>query len=105
MKQVRLSDLSDDASQVQTPEFLNGENITLPMLDTDIAEIKRTYFWEILVETVKRNPLYPNIAGYAWDNVLNKDPSITPKQLASLLSISLGEAMVIIDEFFTLHDH
>ncbi len=105
MKQARLSDLSDDDSPIQPPEIVSSGSVPLPMLDTNIAELKRTYFWEILVETVKRNPLYPNIAGYAWNNILNNNPSITPKQLASLLSISLGEAMVIIDEFVTLQTH
>ncbi len=100
VKQVRLSDVADDDSQIVSSEPVETPLI-LPMLDIGVEEMKSTKFWAILVETVKRNPLYPNLAAYAWNNILNANPSISPKELAGQLSISLGEALVIIDEYYS----
>ncbi len=67
------------------------------MMDIDLSEFKANPLWPILVETTMRNPLYSGLAGYYRNKILPKDPDISPKELASKLSISIGEALVILD--------
>jgi len=54
--------------------------------------------WQILQETVHSMIMYPHHKAYTRDFILNEQPDITPKELAAKLSISLGEAMVILFE-------
>jgi len=54
--------------------------------------------WPILQETVHSIIMYPHHKAYTRDVILNEQPDITPKELAAKLSISLGEAMVILFE-------
>lgn len=67
------------------------------MLDLNPADFKSNPLWPVLVETTMRNPLYPNLAGYTRNQVLPTNPNISAKELASKLSISIGEALVILD--------
>ncbi|MHA1933908.1 MAG: hypothetical protein ACW97A_01385 [Candidatus Thorarchaeota archaeon] len=66
-------------------------------IDIDLGDFKTHALWPILVETAQRNPLYAGLVGYTRDVVLPKDPDIGVKKLAHKLSISLGEALVILD--------
>jgi hypothetical protein len=55
--------------------------------------------WSILVETVKGDVvLFPNLKGYVQGQILPREPDISPKELASRLSISIGTAMVLLSE-------
>ena len=54
--------------------------------------------WPILQETVHSIIMYPHHKAYTREVILNEQPDITPKELAAKLSISLGEAMVILFE-------
>ncbi|MFX1465367.1 MAG: hypothetical protein ACFFA5_02700 [Promethearchaeota archaeon] len=55
--------------------------------------------WSILVETVKSDVvLFPNLKGYVQAQILPREPDISPKELASLLNISIGTAMVLLSE-------
>jgi transcription initiation factor IIE alpha subunit len=54
--------------------------------------------WTILQETVHSIIMYPHHKAYTRDVMLNEQQDITPKELAAKLSISLGEAMVILFE-------
>ncbi|UCE11287.1 MAG: hypothetical protein JSW61_04950 [Candidatus Thorarchaeota archaeon] len=98
LRQRRLTDKTEDEG--------NGPKKTLSLperpavtIDFDIRDFKGTQFWDVLVESVKRNPLFANISGYAKTKVLPKAPNISVRELASKLSISIGEAMVILDDF------
>jgi hypothetical protein len=42
--------------------------------------------------------MYPYHKAYVRDRMLNKHPEMKPRELASALGISLGEALVIIYE-------
>jgi len=57
--------------------------------------------WTILQETVHSMIMYPHHKAYTRDVILNEQPDITPKELAAKLSISLGEAIVILYELKT----
>lgn len=54
--------------------------------------------WPILVETVHAMVMFPHHKAYVRDFVLHEQPDVTPKDLATKLSIPLGEALVILYE-------
>ena len=54
--------------------------------------------WSILVEVVKSLPLYAEHKAYVRDRVLPEKPDISAEELAALLGITLGEAMVLLSE-------
>ena len=55
--------------------------------------------WRILIETARNNPLFSNNAGYAHTHIIPNNPTITPKELASKLSITVGEALAILEGY------
>jgi len=54
--------------------------------------------WLILVETAQRLPLYSAHKAYIRDKILPENPSVSPEELARRLDMTLGEAIVILDE-------
>jgi hypothetical protein len=54
--------------------------------------------WRLLVETVHTSVMYSNHKAYTRATVLQENPNITPDELAHLLNMSLGAALVILDE-------
>lgn len=54
--------------------------------------------WPVLVETVHAMIMYSHHKAYARDVVLHEQPDITSQNLATKLSIPLGEALVILYE-------
>ena len=76
---------------------LRKEQTSTRLIDIDLSDFKAHPLWTILVETARRNPLYPGLAGYIRDQILPSNPNIEPRELASKLAISVGEAMVILD--------
>ena len=54
--------------------------------------------WQILVDTVHTNVMYPHHKAYTRDTVLTDQPQITAQELALKLNISLGESLVILYE-------
>ena len=61
-------------------------------------DYRRDPLWPILVEVVKENPVYEGHKIRVRDEILPKKPDITPEELSKLLSIPIGEALVILDE-------
>ena len=61
-------------------------------------ELKRNPLWLILLETVKKLPLYSNHKLYVYEYILPKNKDITPEMLAQELDITLGESIVILYE-------
>jgi len=64
----------------------------------DLEEYTKEKLWPILVETVHAMVMYPHHKAYTRDVLLHENPDITPSELASRLSIPLGEALVILYE-------
>ncbi len=97
LKQARLD------KRTQSPPNLDGirtnqrERVPTRLMDIDLSEFKTSPLWPILVETTMGSPLYPGLVGYIHDQIIPKNPEISPKELASKLSISIGEALVILD--------
>jgi len=61
-------------------------------------EYMREKLWPILVETVRASVMYPSHKAYTRETVLLEKPDISASELTNRLSISLGEALVILHE-------
>ena len=81
-----------DISEMKKPRYRSGRTIEI-----DLKDFKLHPLWDILLETVRSNPTFANLAGYARQHILSETPNISPKELASKLSITVGEALAILD--------
>jgi hypothetical protein len=77
--------------KAEEPRPVPSEEKTAPARD----------WWAILQETVKSMVLFPHHMAYTRDHILPSRPSITPEELAIQLDISLGVALVILDQLKT----
>jgi len=66
-------------------------------IDINIADFKSHPLWLLLRETARNNPLYAGNAGYVEEYILPENPKISAKELANRLSITVGEALVILE--------
>lgn len=97
MKQARLDKRQYNPPNLDDLKAIRREKASTRFLEYNLAECKANPLWPILVETTQRSPLYRGLVGYVQSEVLPNNPQITPKELASDLSISPGEALVILD--------
>jgi hypothetical protein len=63
-----------------------------------LDDYSKQKLWLLLVETVHANVMYPSHKSYTRDVILLARPQISAEELASKLSMPLGEALVILDE-------
>jgi hypothetical protein len=63
-----------------------------------LEEYMKEKLWSILVETVHASVMYPSHKAYTRETILQEKPDITASELANRLSMSLGEALVILHE-------
>jgi hypothetical protein len=54
--------------------------------------------WQLLVETVHASVMYPTHKAYIRDTILPRKSDVTATELAVLLGMPLGEALVILGE-------
>ena len=54
--------------------------------------------WEILVETARALPMYKFHKRYVERSILPEKPQISAKEMALLMGIPLGEAIIILEE-------
>jgi hypothetical protein len=54
--------------------------------------------WQILIETVHALPMYKHHKRYVENSVLPEKPRISAKEMALLMGVPLGEAIVILEE-------
>ncbi|MBS3794706.1 MAG: hypothetical protein KGY80_07405 [Candidatus Thorarchaeota archaeon] len=101
-QQHKLTDKSIDSQEKgdysDTKTALEREVQSTRLIDIDLTDFKSHPLWRILVETARRNPMYSGLCGYIRNNILEEEPNIGVRELASRLSISIGEALVILDE-------
>ena len=64
----------------------------------NLEEYTKEKLWLILVETVHKAVMYPSHKAYVRDKILHEKPDITSIELANRISMSFGEALVILDE-------
>ena len=98
MKQKRLTDKQEDSRAASPVAPTMSDALSTRFIELDPADFKGHPLWKILVETARRNPLYPGLTSYIREEILPKEPTINPRELASRLSISVGEALVLLDD-------
>jgi len=54
--------------------------------------------WKLLTETVRALPMYKHHKHFVEDVMLKEKPNISSQELAVQLDITLGEAVVLLDE-------
>ena len=64
----------------------------------NLDEFTKEKLWLILVDTVHTAVMYPSHKAYTRDVILREKPNVSLTELASRLNMSLGEALVILDE-------
>ena len=95
LKQVRLTDTTGKKAKSKKASSASSIEPTR-LLDFDLTGLTNESLWPILVETARRSPLYANLTGYIRDEILPKESEVSVRELASRLSISVGEALVIL---------
>jgi len=85
---------NDALPDVRSIQYESGRTI-----DIDVADFKGHPLWNILIETARNNPLFLNNAAYAHNYIIPQNPTITPKELASKLAITVGEALAILEGY------
>jgi hypothetical protein len=63
-----------------------------------LEDYMKEKLWSILVETVHASVMYPSHKAYTREMILHEKPDITASELASRMSMPLGEALVILHE-------
>ncbi len=100
MRQAKLTDstktkeTSKKPVNVHSVKYESGRTI-----DINVADFKGHPLWPILIETARNNPLFAGNAGYAQNHIIPEDPKITARELASKLSITVGEALAILEGY------
>ena len=63
-----------------------------------LEEDMKEKLWPVLVETIHASVMYPSHKAYTRETILQEKPDITASELASRMSMPLGEAIVILHE-------
>lgn len=61
-------------------------------------ELTKEKLWQLLVEAVHANVMYPTHKSYKRDVILRAKPDTSADELAMKLNMPLGEALVILSE-------
>jgi len=101
LKQERLTKHTKDPTSIpmDVPKVRSIKYESGRTLDIDVADFKGHPLWTILIETARSNPLFVNRAGIAHSQIIPKNPTITPKELAHELAITVGEALAILEGY------
>ena len=62
------------------------------------AASQRDDLWALLVDTVHALPMYKHHKRYVEEVMLKERPDISAKELAVQINVTLGEAVVMLDE-------
>ncbi len=72
--------------------------IQLSLIAMAPEEFSKDKLWQLLVEAVHANVMYPTHKAYTRDVLLKAEPEISAEELASKLEMPLGEAIIILFE-------
>jgi hypothetical protein len=64
----------------------------------NLDDYSKEKLWQLLVEAVHASVMYPTHKSYTRDTVLPTHPEVPAAELAQMLGMPLGEALVILDE-------
>ena len=101
LKQERLTRILGETAQKSDSDENKALQIKIEstrLIDIDPTEFKTHPLWKILVETARRSPLYAGLSGYCKNKILPHQPNISVKELARKMSISIGEALVLLHD-------
>jgi len=68
------------------------------MIIMNLDEFTKEKLWTILVDTVHTSVMYPSKKAYVRDFILPERPDVTALELSGRLNMSLGVAIVILNE-------
>jgi hypothetical protein len=68
------------------------------MITMNLDEFTKEKLWTILVEAIHASVMYPSNKAYVRDFILPSKPDVTAQELSGRLNMSLGEAIVVLDE-------
>ncbi|MFW9848148.1 MAG: hypothetical protein ACFFF4_03355 [Candidatus Thorarchaeota archaeon] len=97
MKQDRLTKHTKSRSIKAVDKPRPRRTTSIKFMDIDLSDFKSNPLWPILVDTIEKSPLYNGHVGYYRNKILPSNPDITPEELAHKLSITIGEALVILN--------
>ena len=60
--------------------------------------LQKDELWKLLVDTVHSLPMYKHHKHFVEDVMLKEKPDISPQELAVQINVTLGEAIVLLDE-------
>jgi hypothetical protein len=64
----------------------------------NIEEYSKQQLWQLLVGAVHLSVMYPTHKAYTRDAIMPTQADVSALELAERLGMSLGEALVILDE-------
>lgn len=105
MKQEKLTKQNKDNvsdSTIKPKKSKTTKKESDHIFDINVADFRGHPLYSLLIETAKSNPLFAGNAGYTQNYILPKNPNISAKELASTLSITVGEALAILEGRQTL---
>jgi hypothetical protein len=64
----------------------------------DLEQYSKDQLWQMLVATAHSSVMFNTHKAYTRDRVLPEKPDVKAEELAIQINMSLGEALVILDE-------
>lgn len=64
----------------------------------DLEAYSKEQLWQLLQEAVHASVMYPTHKSYTRDTILPQNTEVSASELAEMLGMPLGEALVILDE-------
>jgi hypothetical protein len=64
----------------------------------NLDEYSKERLWQLMVEVVHANVMYPTHKAYTRDVFLHATPDLSAEELAAKLGMPLAEALVILSE-------
>jgi hypothetical protein len=64
----------------------------------NLEEYSKEKLWQLLLEVVHANVMYPTHKAYTRDVVLREMSEVSAEELSAKLGMPLGEALVILSE-------
>jgi hypothetical protein len=67
-------------------------------MSMNVESYSKEQFWQLLQEAVHASVMYPTHKAYTRDTILPQNTEVSANELAEMLGMPLGEALVILDE-------
>ncbi len=64
----------------------------------NLEAYSKEQLWQLMLEAVHASVMYPTHKAYTRDSILPQNADVSASELAEMLGMPLGEALVILDE-------